>query len=361
MNTDTKYLHSFALIPSIGARALQKISEYFPSFEDAWRAREEDIRNAGLDLKTISAILWKRPSIDPDREIEALSRESIWIIRVTDTEYPTLLKEIPNPPFVLYGSGSPSACASPIAIGVVGTRKPTSYGIQAAETITRTLGTAGITIVSGLALGIDAIAHQAALEANASTIAVLGSGIDEHSIYPSSNRGLARRIKDSGGIVISEYPPKTPAMKEHFPQRNRIISGISKGVLVIEAQEKSGALITARFALEHNRDVFAVPGSIFSLSSAGTNALIQEGAKLVSTGEDILKEYGIDYTTENAPREAVDETAGLILRTLTEPRTVDHIKFVTGLDTPAIIASLSLLELKGRVRPSGGDTFERII
>ena len=291
MNTDTKYLHSFASIPSIGARALQKISDYFPSFEDAWRADEKEIRNAGLDVKAISAILWKRPSIDPDREMEALARENIWIIRASDAEYPALLKEIPNPPFVLYGSGHPSALASSLSIGVVGARKPTSYGAQATETITASLGAAGITIVSGLALGIDSLAHRAALEANAPTIAVLGSGIDEMSIYPSSNRGLARRIKDSGSVVVSEYPPKTPAMKEHFPQRNRIISGLSKGIVVIEAQEKSGALITARFALEHNRDVFAVPGSIFSLSSAGTNSLIQEGAKLVSCGEDILKEY----------------------------------------------------------------------
>jgi DNA processing protein len=183
--------------------------------------------------------------------------------------------------------------------------------------------------------------------------------VDESSLYPTSNRSLAKRIVESGGTVVSEYPPGTPALREHFPQRNRIISGLSKGTLVIEAPEKSGALITARFALEQNRDVFAVPGSIFSLASKGANALIQEGAKLVSTGEDILKEYGIEYTKNTDEDEPLDEREKIILDFLTEARSVDDLKTLTGLDTPIIIASLSLLELKGRIRNSGGETYER--
>ncbi|KKW18658.1 MAG: protecting protein DprA protein, partial [Parcubacteria group bacterium GW2011_GWB1_50_9] len=266
MQTDVKYLHALASIPSVTGKTLRILAAYFSSFEEAWRADE------GL-------------------------------IRETDSDYPLLLAQIPNPPFILYGTGRATLFESQIPLGVVGSRKPTSYGIQATETITETLARAGACIISGLALGIDAIAHRTAVEAGGATIAVLGSGIDNESLYPPSNQGLARRITESGGAVISEYPPGTPALKEHFPARNRIISGLSKGILVVEAQEKSGALITARFALEQNRDVFAVPGSIFSLSSKGTNALIQEGAKLVSCGEDILKEYGIEYTTNTGSLE----------------------------------------------------------
>jgi len=271
------------------------------------------------------------------------------------------LAQIPYPPFVLYGTGRFSALESQLSFGVVGTRKPTSYGIQATELITETLSRAGACVISGLALGIDAIAHRTTVEAGGATIAVLGSGIDDASIYPQSNRGLARRITESGGMVISEYPPGTPALREHFPARNRIISGMSKGILVVEAQEKSGALITARFALEQNRDVFAVPGSIFSLSSKGTNTLIQEGAKPVSCGEDILKEYGIEYTTNTGESEPLDETEERILDVLAESRTVDDIKALTGLDTSTIIASLSLLEMKGRIRAIEGERYERIL
>ena len=361
MTNDLKFLHALASIPSVTGKTLRTLAAYFPSFEEAWRADEGILRNAGLDEKAIAAVSWKRPSLDPDRELETLMRASIWLIREKDPDYPATLQEIPHPPFLLYGSGNPNVFSAGLPIGVVGTRKPTSYGIQAAEAITETLARAGACIISGLALGIDAIAHRTTLDANGATIAVLGSGIDDESLYPPPNRSLARRIAESGGAVVSEYPPKTPALKEHFPARNRIISGLSKGVLVVEAQEKSGALITARFALEQNRDVFAVPGSIFSLSSRGTNALIQEGAKLVSSGEDILKEYGIDYTTKSAPEEPLNEHESFVMNILTEPRTVDDIKHLTGLDTPIIIASLSLLELKGRIRNAGSETYERIV
>ena len=361
MQTDVKYLHALASIPSVTGKTLRILAAYFSSFEEAWRADEGDFQRAGLDEKTITAISWKRPSLDPDREMETLVRKSIWLIRETDSDYPLLLAQIPNPPFILYGTGRATLFESQIPLGVVGSRKPTSYGIQATETITETLARAGACIISGLALGIDAIAHRTAVEAGGATIAVLGSGIDNESLYPPSNQGLARRITESGGAVISEYPPGTPALKEHFPARNRIISGLSKGILVVEAQEKSGALITARFALEQNRDVFAVPGSIFSLSSKGTNALIQEGAKLVSCGEDILKEYGIEYTTNTGSLEPLDETEERILVVLAESRTVDDIKALTGLDTPAIIASVSLLEMKGRIRAIEGERYERIL
>lgn len=360
MQNDTKYLHALASIPSITGKTLRALAGYFPSFEDAWRADEGMLKNAGLDEKAITAISWKRPSLDPNREMETLVRKSIWLIRETDSDYPAALQEIPHPPFLFYGSGAPNVFSVALSIGVVGSRKPTSYGTQATELITETLSRAGATIVSGLALGIDAIAHRTAVEANGATVAVLGSGLDDESLYPPSNRSLAHRITESGGAVISEYPPGTPALKEHFPARNRIISGLSKGVLVVEAQEKSGALITARFALEQNRDVFAVPGSIFSLSSKGTNTLIQEGAKLVSCGEDILKEYGIEYTTNTGSTEPLSEIEEQVLDILGEPRSIDDIKSATGLDTPAIIASVSLLEMKGRVRATGGERYERI-
>jgi len=234
--------------------------------------------------------------------------------------------------------------------------------LEITEKIVTELVDAGFIIVSGLASGIDSRAHQTTIDAQGKTIAVLGSGVNNDSIFPPENKGLARRVAESGGVVISEYAPGTPAIKEHFPARNRIISGLSQGVLVIEAREKSGALITSRFALEQNREVFAIPGSVFTATSAGPHALIKAGAKLVTSAKDILEELGIEYTKERS--DTANETLGkeerLIWNILEEPLTVDAIKTTTNLDTQIIVASLSMLELRGRIKNLGGDTYQRI-
>lgn len=386
MDHDIKFLNAFNVIPGVGPVTLRLLKTQFGTWEDAWRASDAALSAINLHPQAYRSLVWKRPSTNPDKEMGRLVKENVWMMTDDDLSYPALLKEIPNPPVALYGRGSPALLRGTrtpleqalteqaarteneqheqpaVLLAVVGTRRPTSYGLEACEALVQEIAGIGVTIISGLATGIDARAHAAALDAGGYTIAVLGSGVDQNSIFPPENRGLARRIEESGSTVISEYTPGTPALKEHFPQRNRIISGLAQGTLVIEARERSGALITARFALEQNRDVFALPGSIFSPHAAGPHKLIQEGAKLVASAADILEELGIDYTKESAraAREGLNENEQTILSILEEPLGVDFVKEKTGLATSIIIASLSMLELKGLVRNLGGDTYQRI-
>ncbi|QQG44974.1 MAG: DNA-protecting protein DprA [Candidatus Sungiibacteriota bacterium] len=361
---DLKFLNALNSIPNIGAATLRMLKNKFGSYEAAWRAEGKDLESAGLPTLALRSIPWKRPSINPDKEMERLVKEEIWVFTDDQPEYPSILKEIPNPPVMLYGRGVPNILKKEsLYLAVVGTRRPTTYGLEATEKIVHELAVSGVVTVSGLATGIDSRAHEATLDARGVTIAVLGSGLDPNSIFPPENIGLARRIAEAGGAVISEYSPGTPAVKEHFPMRNRIISGLSRGVVVVEAREKSGALITARLALEQNRDVFAVPGSVFSLTSAGPHALIKEGAKIVASAQDILEEYGMGYNDnkEGKPRGLLEERESIILELLEEPQSVDFIKEKIGLDTAAIVASLSLLELKGFIKNLGGDTYQKMV
>ncbi|HRS47926.1 MAG TPA: DNA-processing protein DprA [Candidatus Paceibacterota bacterium] len=266
-------------------------------------------------------------------------------LKLTDPDYPKLLKEITNPPSKLYIKGT--LLKDELCLAVVGTRKPTSYGIEACKYFTRELANLGFTIVSGLALGIDSISHQIALENNCRTIAVLGSGLNK--ISPSSNSNLALKIAKQGAI-ISEFEPDEEALPYNFPQRNRIIAGLAIGTLVIEASEKSGALITARLATENNREVFAVPGSIFSIYSKGTNKLIAQGAKLVSSPIDILEEF---YWLKEKIKEktiqdlSVDEIK--ILESLTEPKTIEELSLLTNLEIGVLKSILTEMELKNLI------------
>lgn len=360
MTSDIKFLNALNSIPAVGPATLRTLKNYFGTYEAAWRAGEQELTQAGVSTRALQSILWKRPSLNPDREIQRVAKENIWTLTEDDERYPAYLKEIENPPVILYGRGV--MLDDKFCIGVVGTRRPTAYGTEATQTIVRELATAGLTIVSGLASGIDARAHETTLDAGGKTIAVLGSGLDHYSIFPPENRGLARRIVEGGGTLLGEYAPGTPAVKEHFPARNRIISGLSRGVLVIEAREKSGARITTRMAMEQNREVFALPGSIFSPTSRWPLMLIQQGAKLVTSAADILEELGIEYTGEDAPKssELFDENERTLLDILEAPLGVDALKEKTGLATGAIVASLSILELKGRIRNLGGDTYQKI-
>lgn len=276
-----------------------------------------------------------------------------------DRAYPRLLKEIHCPPKVLYYLGELKK-EDELALAVVGTRNPTDYARQAVPFIIRELVGAGITIVSGLALGVDALAHKYALENNGRTIAVLGSGLN--SIAPQTNAYLAKKIVAShNGAVVSEYEADTPALPHHFPARNRIISGLSLGTLVIEAAEKSGALITARFALEQNRDVFSLPGSIFREKSIGTNNLIKRGAKLTTSARDILEELNLEKRIlESRARtilpESTEET--LILKFLdSESVHIDMLIRKTGLPTKTLMATLTIMELKGKVQCLAGQNY----
>lgn len=356
------FLNAFNAVPGVGAATLRALKAHFGSYGAAWRADISRYAGVSLDPQARAALQERKHTVDPDREMERVARRGAWIVTDQDPDFPPLLAQIHTPPVILYGKGRREALIPTVCgMSVVGTRRPTPYGREATEAIVAGLTETGITVISGLATGIDTHAHRAALERQGTTVAVLGSGIDSASLFPPENRALADRIAASAGAIISEYAPGTPAVKEHFPMRNRIIAGLARGTLVVEAREKSGALITARCALEENREVFAIPGSIFSPTSAGANRLIQQGAKAVARPEDILEELGIAY--EPAAREA--QTASLspneraILDLLKTPRGIDDLKTHTQFPVPAIMAALSLLELKRLVRALGADIFQK--
>lgn len=348
------YWIAFGRISGVGPIRVQRLRDHFGSLAEAWRAPRGELMAAGLDSRVADAIVAARPRLSPHQEVEALARAGVQAITLDSPAYPRRLREIYSPPPVLYVRGE-LLPEDELALGVVGTRRATMYGREATEMLVGGLVTNCLTIVSGLARGIDTVAHRAALTAGGRTIAVLGSGLD--IIYPSENARLARDIAERGAVV-SEYPLGTKPDAANFPARNRIISGLSLGVLVIEAGDGSGALITADFALEQNREVFAVPGPIFARSSQGTNRLIQQGAKLVLSTNDILTELNLTSAPQQLEMRAIlAETpaeAALVRVLSQEPMHIDEVCRQSGLPVAEVSSTLTMLELKGSVRHLGG-------
>ena len=283
--------------------------------------------------------------------------KEIKTIKLEDKEYPPLLKKIANPPKILYIKGELSKKEKCFAI--VGTRRASSYGKEIAFSIAKDLSEAGLTIVSGMARGIDTFAHKGALEGGGKTIAVLGTGIDEKSIYPKENLNLARKILENKGCLVSEYPPESPGWKQNFPERNRIIAGLSWGVLVVEAKFGSGALITANWAKKYRRKVFAVPGSIHFPNSQGCHFLIKQGAKLIEKADDILKELNLPCLTsgvKQAKGKTLEEQ--LILETLKQENLhIDKIIEKTKLSPQIVSSILTLMEIESKVKNLGGNVY----
>ena len=355
---DIKYLNAFNQFEFIGARTLKKIRKFFGNYEKAWKAPFSQISKAGLKGKVLAELDKGRSLINPDKEIERLKKYNIQILTPEDEHYPKLLKEIYDAPEILYYLGDLSAF-SDFSLAIVGSRRYTSYGKEVVSYFAQELAVKGLTIVSGLALGIDALSHQAALEVGGKTVAVLGSGLDK--IYPATNRQLGKEILKKKGILISEYPLGSSALKYHFPHRNRIISGLSLGILVIEAAEKSGSLLTASHALEQNREIFAVPGSIFSSRSRGTNNLIKSGAKAVTDPQDILKELDIQNTSlykETKKIIADSPQEEIIINLLKEnPQPINKIFKKTGLPIAKLNSLLTIMEMKGQIKNLGGGVY----
>ena len=343
----------------MGVATLRLLKTRFGNFQHAWQS---DLRflATGAFIKPIDRIISMRPTLDPEKEFKKIERHGLWMMSEDDSLFPTVLREIHHAPLLLYGKGvKPDATQT--MIGVVGTRRPTAYGKEVAQSVTQELAHTGMTIVSGLAVGIDTIAHETALNQKGITIAVIGSGISPNRLFPSQNIALADRIAASGGTILSEYAPETPAAREYFPLRNRIISGLSRGVLVVEARERSGALITAQIALEQNRDVFAIPGSIFSPTSAGTNLLIQQGAKLVMSAKDICQDWGIEVSSAPAASaQNLDSNEKIMLKLLEQETSIDDLRQKTGFETSLLMSLLTLLELKGCIRSRGNNTYQTI-
>jgi len=333
---------------------LGQLESYFGSLEPAWKAPLGEMKRAGLDSPALRAIDQWRAKIDPDTEMEKLEKHHVRVLTCKDTDYPKRLKEIYDYPPVIYIKGS-LLPEDEWCLAVVGTRRVTVYGKQITEEIVTDLAQNKITIVSGLAKGIDTVAHRSALNAGGRTLAVFASGLD--IIYPAENEKLARDIMEHGAI-ISEYPIGAKPRAENFPRRNRILSGLSLGVLVTEADEDSGALITARDALEQNREVFAIPGSILSPASRGTNHIIQAGeAKLVRTYTDILEELNLTTVARQMEmRELLPdtETESLLITQLgAEPSHIDEVCRKSGLPAATVSSTLAMMELKGLVKQVG--------
>lgn len=350
----------FNLVPGIGPKRVRTLLDHFGSLEKAWEADAWSLSAAGLDKRSIQSLQETRSKVSLEREMERVRAAGVTLLTWQDPKYPKSLQQIPASPPLLYVRGQ-ILPRDELSVAVVGTRKASTYGREVAWLLTSELARCGLTIVSGLARGIDSEAHRAALSAGGRTLAVLGSGVDV--IYPAEHRELAERIAQNGAL-ISECPMGAQPEAGNFPARNRIISGLSLGTLVVEAGKESGALLTARHALEQGRDVFAVPGSILAAGSKGVNALIRDGAKPVASAEDILQELNLNMVTEFVEAREVlpesDTEARLLGRMAAEPVHVDELARATGLPIAEVNSALLMMELKGKVRHVGGMNYVAI-
>lgn len=353
--TDRRYWVGFNLVTGIGpAKTRMLLSAFGGDLATAWNADAGALRAAGLDRRALENLLKTRATRDLDAEMERINALAISVLTWEDEGYPRLLQQIYDPPPVLYVKGR-LLPEDEWAVAVVGTRAATTYGKEATTRIAGGLARNGVTIVSGLARGIDSTAHRAALDAGGRTIGVLGCGLD--IVYPPENRRLSAQVTQQGALV-SEYPLGTPPEGGNFPPRNRIISGMSLGTVIVEAGRRSGALITADYALDQGREVFAVPGNIFRRASQGTNALIREGAAPVLSVEDILEVLNLSMVSQQQAARAIipeNETESCLLDVLSaDPVHVDEISQQVGLPISDVTSALALMELKGMVRQIGG-------
>jgi DNA processing protein len=350
------------LVFGVGNVNYKNLIHNFGCPENVFQATPHELANIdGVSAKAIASIKQHEPAKEVEAELERITKHRITVVTLTDPAYPANLKTIYDPPPFLYIRGS-IIQQDTAAIAIVGSRVASDYGSTATERISRELAHSGITIVSGLARGIDSIAHYGALSAKGRTIAVLGSGIDV--IYPPENRKLYKAIAERGA-VLSEFPMGTKPIAYNFPARNRIISGLSLGVLVVEASLNSGSLITARLALEQGREVFAVPGNVHSYKSKGTHKLLKEGAKLVENAQDILEEIRVKAPIPVSAEHAIENTLEMstdcreVFQVLTEdPRHIDEIIIKTGFTSSQISTLLLELELQGLVKQLPGKLFK---
>jgi len=357
-----KYLNALNRIESVGAQKLRFLMTFFGTAEAAWKAEPSALQQSGIGNSVATKIAEQRKNIDPDAEWEKMKKENIRLIDWESSEYPVLLREINNPPYLLYVKGNLDLNSAPI-ISIVGSRKYTAYGSQVAQAFSHELAAAGIIVASGMAIGIDSFAHRGALDAGGKTVAVLADSLDDQHLHPRINFNMSREIMENG-LLVSEYPIPTESLPVLFPARNRIVAGLSLGTLIVEAGEKSGSLITATLALDFNREIFAVPGSIFSPQSFGTNDLIKKGAKVVTSVKDILEELNLGKIEKNnqsflkIPENKEEEILLKILST--DPLHIDNIAKISKLGTVSTLSTLSMMELKGWAKNIGGQNYIKL-
>ena len=365
------------MTPGVGPRAATKLLERFGSADSVFHARRTELESLRLKPETIDSIIKDEFREKAAVELDRVKQLGGDVLILDDGSYPALLREIDDPPPVLYVKGDWQACFDLPAVGVIGSRMCSTYGENASEMLARDLASRGICVVSGLARGIDAAAHRGAMRGLGKTAAVLGTGID--AVYPKENTGLVREILALGGCLVTQFPLGTPPLKDNFPYRNRIISGLSLGVLIVEASERSGSLITARLAMEQNREVMAVPGNITSSNSFGTNYLIKSGAKLVQQWQDVVAELPSDISSAILPPKIEDEKAETAIRqpelipadmtenerkiwTLLTPDDSTHIDILletSGLSFGDLNAALVALDIRDLIRVLPGKHYAR--
>lgn len=350
-----------ALVPGVGPRLRQALLERFGDPAGVLAAGEAELRGvAGIGPKIAQRVAAARDEIDAEAELDLCARRQVGVLAEADDAYPRALREIHDPPGVLFLRGA-LAPQDALSVAIVGTRHATAYGRKHAERLAASLARAGLTVTSGLARGIDAAAHRGALAAGGRTLAVLGSGV--LNVYPPEHDELARQVIDDGAL-LSESPPRGRPLSGSFPQRNRIISGLSLGVIVVEAAERSGALITARHAMEQGREVFAVPGPVDSRMSRGCHRLLRDGAKLVESADDVLEELGpLAAPAEGAEGRTIHHPAELQLNELERrvldavaatPTAIDALAAETGLPIHQVLSAVSVLEMRRLIRRVGG-------
>ncbi|HEX9923765.1 MAG TPA: DNA-processing protein DprA [Anaerolineae bacterium] len=354
MTDDLGYWVGFSKVAGIGPVRLRALLDYYGRIETAWQANPGELRAIGLDRRSIENLVKVRATLDLEAELKELEKLGTTILTWESPNYPDPLRNISNPPFTLYVRGE-LLPQDEWALAVVGTRRASTYGKDCTRMLVNGLVESGVTVVSGLAYGIDTEAHSTTIKAGGRTIAVLGCGVD--ITYPVENRRLSQAIIANGALV-SEYPLGTRPEAGNFPPRNRIISGLSLGVLVVEGHFQSGARITTDFALEQGREVFAVPGNILHKNGSGPNYLIQNGAKLVTHVNDILEELNLTMLTQHnearaiIPDNAIEAT--LLQQLSADPIHVDDLGRATGLSASEIASTLTMMELKGMVQQVGG-------
>ncbi len=363
-----RYWLALLKAPQVGCRTYLKLLEQVGEPEQLFNESRASLTALGLKAVSIEAILkpdWQKI----DEDMAWAERSRCHILKISDNEYPARLKEIADPPPILFVRGDVEAVSS-LQLALVGSRNPSLVGKKIAEDFSRHMAMTGLTITSGLALGIDAVSHQGALDVSGKTVAVTGTGLDR--VYPARHKGLAESILEEGGALVSEFSPGTKAHASNVPRRNRIISGLSVGVLVVEAAINSGSLITARLALEQGREVFAIPGSIHNPLARGCNALIKQGAKLVETAEDVIGELAqyqgvisVSSNIEVSPEETVDSEINALHQDLLhhigyEPTSIDLLASEMAERVEVISSMLLVLELKGIVSSAPGGCYYRV-
>lgn len=365
------------MTPGVGPAAAARLLERFGSAAGVFQARRVELESLRIKPETIESLMKREFEEKALEEYENVKRLGGDILILDDGSYPTLLREIADPPITLYVMGDWQACFDMPCVGVIGSRMCSTYGKNASEMLARDLASRGICIVSGLARGIDTAAHRGALEAGGKTVAVMGTGLND--VYPKENRKLVDEILEKGGAVVSQFPLNTPPIPENFPYRNRIISGLSYGVLIVEASERSGSLITARLAMEQNREVMAVPGNITSSKSYGTNYLIKAGAKLVQQWQDVVAELPSEIAAailppkidEDKPAKngkqpelipagmSENETKIWSLLTADEETNIDVLLEQSGLSFGDLNAALVAMDIRDLIRVLPGKNYAR--